>query len=117
MHGIPGRNIAADLYMEHLKRVAIKHLGANKTNKAIKRVGKAIGTIAPLLDIFEDNMVKDVSGAHHRANDTIIEELMKVYVFTVHVGRKQHTFESPQDLLRAKSGKTFKLRCFISYVL
>ena len=47
-HGLPGRNIAADLHMEHLNRAckeAIKGLGANKS---ITRIGKAIG---PLFDV------------------------------------------------------------------
>ena len=50
-HGLPGKNIAGDLYMEHLNRLAkdaIRNLGANKTERAIERVGKAIGTIATL---------------------------------------------------------------------
>ena len=51
-HELPGRNIAADLHMEHLNRAckeqAIKGLGANKTEKSITRIGKAIG---PLFDI------------------------------------------------------------------
>ena len=55
-HGPPGRNIAADLYMEHLNRackVAIKGLGANKTEKSITRIGKAIG---PLVDITTNSI-------------------------------------------------------------
>lgn len=42
--------------MEHLNRVAknaIQSLGANKTEKAIERVGRAIGTIASLLQAFD----------------------------------------------------------------
>ena len=38
-HGLPGRNIAADLHMEHLNRAckdAIKGLGANKTEKSLQ---------------------------------------------------------------------------------
>lgn len=68
VHGLPGRNIAGDLHMEHINRVAkdaIKGLGANKTEIAIQRVGMAIGTIAPLLQRFDDeNDIRAVSGAH-----------------------------------------------------
>ena len=44
-HGIPGRNISMDLHMEHLNRLcktAIEGLGANKSQKAIIRVGKQL---------------------------------------------------------------------------
>ena len=54
--GLPGRNIAADLYMEHLNAVAkgcIKNLGVNKTETAIVRSAKALGTIVPILENFD----------------------------------------------------------------
>lgn len=103
VHGLPGRNIAGDLYMEHLNRVGKEAVGANKTDKAIERVGKALGTIAPNVD--EENGVAAVSGAHHRAKDRniIIAELLKVDAFVVHVGRNHPTFQSPKDLLHAKT--------------
>ena len=55
-HGMPGRNNAGDLYMEHLNHIAkdaIGLLGANKTEKTIDRVGRVIGTIAPMLQTFD----------------------------------------------------------------
>ena len=71
-HGLPGKNIAGDLYMEHLNRLAkdaIKNLGANKTERAIEWVGKAIRTIAPLLQHFDmETNIKQVSGTHEGAN-------------------------------------------------
>ena len=51
-HGIPGRNISMDLHMEHLNRsckTAIEGLGANKSQKAIIRVGKTVGIVDELL--------------------------------------------------------------------
>lgn len=42
VHGKPGKNIAMDLYMEHLNRElksSVCHLGANATENTIKRVG------------------------------------------------------------------------------
>lgn len=110
-HGLPGRNIAGDLYMEHLNRVAkdaIKGLGANKTEQSIERVGKAIGTIAPLLHSFdEQNARQEVSGAHNRANANrdikiILSELVTGVVFSSIAGRKHPTFPSPKDLVHAK---------------
>ena len=68
VHGLPGRNIAADLHMEHLSAIAkgcIKNLGANKTETASKRSAKALGTIVPILESFDkENDVQDVSGSH-----------------------------------------------------
>ena len=42
--------------MEHLNRLAkeaIKELESNKTEHTITRIGKAIGTLAPVLDAFD----------------------------------------------------------------
>lgn len=111
-HGIPGRNVAGDLHMEHLNRVAknaVKSLGANKTEKAIGRVGRAIGTIAPLLQAFDaENKVKTVSGAHNRANvnkdiGIVVAELVKYEVFSTVAKRHHPSFKSPKDLLHGKS--------------
>ena len=65
-HGIAGHNISCDLHMEHLNRlVAVEGLGANKSKKAITRVGKAIGTTSSTLDYFDTvNNVPAVSAAH-----------------------------------------------------
>ena len=55
VHGQQGRNIAADLHMEHLNRAcrdAIRGLGANKPEKSITRIGKAIG---PLMKVTSNN--------------------------------------------------------------
>ena len=72
VHGLPGRNIAADLHMEHLNAIAkgcIKGLGANKTEVAIQRSARALGTIVPVLDQFDaQNNVPSISGVHKRAS-------------------------------------------------
>ena len=76
--------------MEHLNRVAkdaIRGLGANKTERAIERVGKAIGTLAPLLESFDQKInVKEVSGSHRRASmkkdiEEVVNELTTHAVF------------------------------------
>ena len=54
-HGLLGKNISCDLYMEHLNRLlkdAIKALGANKTPKAIERVGKCKAPLDEVLSIY-----------------------------------------------------------------
>ena len=105
MHGLPARNIPADLHMEHLNRIAkdaIKSLGANKTKRAIERVSKSIGgMLSPLLHQFDqEHGLKPISGAHHRANlqkdlGIIVAELMH---FSIQADRKYPTFQSPRDL-------------------
>ena len=76
--------------MEHLNKltkVAVDGLGANKSEKAITRVGKAIVTMAGTLDNFDAvNNVPAVSGAHSRkAADKdlhkVIKQLVKSEVF------------------------------------
>ena len=61
--GVPGANISADLYMEHLNqelKVCMSNLGSNKF--VFVRLGKAIGVLAPILHQFDK--VNDVM--HHQ---------------------------------------------------
>lgn len=80
-----------------------------KTERAIERVGKAIGTIAPLLEQYdEETNIKDVSGSHKRAKmskdiEEVLGELTKYKAFSFIDERKHQTFSSPKDLLHAKS--------------
>ncbi len=63
-------------------------------------VGKAIGTIAPLLDQYdEDTNIKDVSGSHKRAKmgkdvEEALNELTKYQVFAFTEKRKYISFHS-----------------------
>ena len=69
VHGVPGKNIAADLHMEHLNRVckeAIKGLGANKTPKAISRIGNAMGPMYSILDNFDRSVLKATAQGRHK---------------------------------------------------
>ena len=57
VHGTVGHNISCDLHMKHLNReikTAIKCLGANKSQKAIIRTGKAIGVLSDCLGEFDE---------------------------------------------------------------
>lgn len=82
--------------MEHLNKlakVAVEGLGANKTEKAITRVHKAIGTMAGMIDTFDSvNNVPSVSGAHSKKSsedlNKIISQLVKSSVFDIWPGRK-----------------------------
>lgn len=66
VHGLPGKNIPLDLHQEHLNRViqiSIKGLGANKTEKTITTIGKALGVFGPVIGNFDiENEVGHVSG-------------------------------------------------------
>ena len=67
-HSAPGRNIPGDLHQEHFYRLckdSIRGHQANKNEKAIPKVGKALGTLSPLLDSLDlDNGISKPSGAH-----------------------------------------------------
>ena len=111
VHGRPGRNIPLDLHQEHLNRVckdAIQGLGMNKSEKAITRVGKAMGTLFPILCHFdEDNAVHNYSGTHSPPSsekdiNMIIHQLQQSKAFTNIPGRKHRTFPNPRDVLHSK---------------
>uniref|UniRef100_A0A1X7TUB5 DUF6589 domain-containing protein n=1 Tax=Amphimedon queenslandica TaxID=400682 RepID=A0A1X7TUB5_AMPQE len=65
IHGLPGRNISSDLYLEHLNKIckqAVSTLGANKTKAALQQVGQCIGVLHSLLSQYDT----DKSGKHFR---------------------------------------------------
>ena len=68
VHGLAGRNIPSDLYMEHLNRIckeAVLTLGANKTKTALQRVGRCVGVLHSLMSQYDiDTKVADLSGRH-----------------------------------------------------
>lgn len=102
-HGLPGRNISCDLYMEHLNRLlkdAIKALGANKTPKAIDRVSKCIAPLDELLERFDTiHNYSPQSDCHKNPSATkditiMLEQLRKADVFHSTHGRKHHAFSN-----------------------
>ena len=109
-HSSPGRNIPEDLHQEHLNRLvkeSIRGQGANKTEAAITRVGKALGTLFPVIQRFdEENGVHKPSGAHKppsvsKDRDLIIKHLLKCDVFSTHNNRSHPTFAEPKDFLNS----------------
>ncbi len=106
----PGHNIPEDLHQEHLNRViteSIKGLRANKTEVAVTRVGKALGTLYPVLDNFDsDNSVRKPSGSHKvpswtKDRDVIIDCLIQSNIFSVVPNRCHPTFKNPKDVLHS----------------
>ena len=109
-HSAPGRNIPVDLHQEHLNRVckdSIKGLQSNKVETAITRIGKALGTISPVLDQFdEQHNVKKPSGAHkvphaESDRDMIVRHLLKYKIFASNDGRFHSSFPKPRDVLHS----------------
>ncbi len=78
-HGNCGRNISMDLHMEHLNwlcKTAIEGLGANKSKRAILRIGRTVGMLEALLNNFDnDNDVTNISQAHTARNNKKRSEL------------------------------------------
>lgn len=112
VRGIRGRNIPLDLHMEHLNRLAkdgIQNLKSNKTSSSIFRVGRAIGTISPLLRHFdEDNSVSSHSSRHRKPSaekdiSIVVEYLVENEVFAIHLGRKLIGPKKPKDLFSTVS--------------
>ena len=66
--GLPGHNISCDLMMEHINRfvkISIEGLGCNKSEKAIIKVGKAVGVLSRVTDSFDKEAgVPQSSGKH-----------------------------------------------------
>ena len=103
MHGLPGKNISCDLYMEHLNRLlkdAIRALGANKTPNAIDRLGKWIAPLGDILDNFDTLHQLTSQGADHKVPSAdkdmtrIVNELCGAGVFRNVPGRKHNSFKT-----------------------
>ena len=100
--------------MEHLNRLckeAIAGLKANKTETAIVRVGKAIGTLHPVLEQFDAiNEVASASGVHSKpksVRDTslVLQELNQAKVFEQKEKRKHSKIKTVKPLLHHKPDK------------
>ena len=112
VHGRPGKNIPVDLHMEHLNKIAkgaIRFQGSNTSEKAITHVGRAIGTLAPLLDNFDEmNQVLKYSSGQKRPTalkdiEIVVNELIKAECFVAHTTARKHSkFLKPKNVLEAK---------------
>lgn len=99
--GQPGTNIPADLHMEHLNRLckeSLSNLGANKTPKAIQRIGRALGPLQQFLQNFDITTKVEKGGSSHTIRSEsadlkiIVNELKKQDVFNNSPGRKYQSF-------------------------
>ena len=113
VHGLRGRNIPCDLHLEHLNRTcknAIRQLCVNKTDSAIVKTGKALGTIHPTLHQFDDqNNVRDIIGTHRAPTSekdisTITRHLQQSKIFSTTTCKRAHgQFPNPRNVLHAKN--------------
>ena len=112
MHGLTGCNIPGDLHQEHLNHIckgAIRDLDVNKTDIGIMRVGKAMATLAPVLEQFDHvNNIHDSRGTHcaptsEEDRDAIVHQLQESGIFSCAQMRSHRTFPNPRDVLHAKS--------------
>ena len=92
----------------------IKGIGANKTEEAIVRSSKALGTLHNMLSQFDkDNHLDNTSEVHRppsckRELNTIIKELKTHQVFEFIDGRTYKTFPKPRCILRLQPRKKVK---------
>ena len=107
-HGLPGHNVPADLYMEHLNcicKVAVANLGANKTPNGLKRAGKCVGVLAEVQATYDKKLhVTKWSGYHTVAStnedeNIILGQLLEAKVFCHVDDRKHRYFENMQKNL------------------
>ena len=122
-HGIPGKNVCMDLHMEHLNRVcktAVTSLGANKSQKAIVRVGKTIGTLTTVLDSFDkEHKVSNTSDGHTVRSDekdlkTVVNELHNMQAFVIKPGRQTgHTVRSDEKDLKTVVNELHNMQAFV----
>lgn len=101
VHGLPGHNISCDLHMEHLNKltkVSIEGLGANKSEKAIKRVAKAMGILSNATTSFDSEVgIASPSGKHSEQSqlkdmNKIIQQLLECDSFNSTTLRSLHSF-------------------------
>ncbi|XP_065891611.1 uncharacterized protein [Dysidea avara] len=84
-HGIRGRNIPCGLHLEHMNRLckdAVHGLQANKTAVSVVRVGKSLGRLSEIVEMYDDgNDIQAPSGSHripaaNKDRDLILRELL-----------------------------------------
>ncbi len=106
--GTVGRNISDDLHMEHLNRElkeCIALLRSNKHEHAIIRVGKAMGTISPVLQQFDQINEINLHKTNHTRSSIkqdmtrIINDIGQYRLFKYSKNRKYLSFPNPKSLL------------------
>ena len=114
--GGKGNNIPCDLHMEHLNRVlkdGIKGLGANKTERAITRLGKCIDSIDQVLTNYDEYHDVRHTSDHHTATspekdiELVMSELVKVRPFAYNKGRSHKRVKLNKGVLKSLKSSEF----------
>lgn len=118
VHGRPGCNISCDLHMEHINKLvkgAIDGLGANKSEKAIKRVAKAIGVLSTTTECYDSEVgLVEPSGKHSHKSmckdlNKIVEQLQECKTFNIHTKTTHMSFSNlKKNILRTLDEKELK---------
>ena len=123
VHGLCGRNVSCDLHMEHMNRLvktAIQGLGANKSEKAIIRTGKCVGSFSTILEKYDGEAgLTEHSGKHSKNMkdlSLILKELMECKVFDPSSTKRHKSFPAlKKNLIRTldeKDTKEWIVNCF-----
>ena len=117
--GGKGHNIPCDLHMEHLNRVlkdGIKGLGANKTEKAITRLGKCISSFDQILSNFDESLKVHHSADFHTVASLekditlVVNELTKrVQPFSFSKGRSHKSVRVKKTIMKTIDSAKFHL--------
>ncbi len=95
------KNIEIDLLQENRNKdikELIRHMGANKTDKAVQRISKAAGGVRKIVDVFEDQVgITPKSSFHsHRSSSEdekkILADLQQLKPFAKTPGRSHSSF-------------------------
>ena len=110
--GQEGTNVSLDLHMEHLNRIlkgGIHALSSNKSTDAIITLGKAMGTLEPVLESFDrDNNVRHHE-THHRQRiflhevSKIVRCIQEFNMFEKTPDRSYTSFPNPKSLIHKSS--------------
>ena len=109
--GVQGRNVCADLHMEHLNRElkkGISALGSGKTQDTIIRLGKALGTVSPILCQFDEIGGIKHHNTRHKLSSMkqhlieVVNTISNYKVLTYKQGRRYSSFPAPKSLLHKK---------------
>ncbi len=118
VHGLPGHCVSCDLHMEHLNRLvktSVEGLGPNKCEKAITRVGRAIGVLASAIESFDRELdVPVLSDKHsdekkYKDVHTIVMLLLESGVLDLSSKKKFSSFPTLKaNLIKTISEKKLK---------
>ena len=106
-HGGKGQNVESDLTQEHSvcnQKTLIRSLGANKSEKSIKRVTGAADTIAEICSKFDECVNIKAKNGHHSKplNETdqelVSKTLRKLRPFKITAGRKCPGFKNMESV-------------------